>query len=133
MPLVHISLLRGKPAPYVRAIADGVHQALVETFETPLKDRFQIIQQLAPEELIFDADYLQVQRTSDIVVIHIVAARTRSTATKQAFYQAVATNLARNPGLRPQDVQLILSPNEREDWSFGNGVASYVPIVTPAA
>lgn len=133
MPLVHISLLRGKPAPYVRAIADGVHQALVETFETPLKDRFQIIQQLAPEELIFDADYLEVQRTSDIVVIHIVAARTRSTATKQAFYQAVATNLARNPGLRPQDVQVILSPNEREDWSFGNGVASYVPVVTPAA
>ena len=132
MPLVHISLLRGKPAPYVRAIADGVHQALVETFETPLKDRFQIIQQLAPEELIFDADYLEVQRTSDIVVIHIVAARTRSTATKQAFYQAVATNLARNPGLRPQDVQVILSPNEREDWSFGNGVASYVPVVTPA-
>lgn len=131
MPLVHISLLRGKPAAYIRAIADGVHQALVETFETPLKDRFQVIQQLAPDELIFDADYLDVHRTTDIVLIHIVAARTRSTATKQAFYQAVARNLAQSPGLRPQDVQLILSPNEREDWSFGNGVASYVPVANP--
>jgi phenylpyruvate tautomerase PptA (4-oxalocrotonate tautomerase family) len=127
MPLVQISLLQGKSAPYVRAIADGVHQALVETFETPLHDRFQVIQQLAPEALLFDADYLEVHRTNDIVVIHIVASRTRSTATKQAFYRAVVENLARNPGLRPQDVQIILSPNEREDWSFGNGVASYVP------
>lgn len=132
MPLVAISLLRGKSTPYVRAIADGVHQALGDTFDTPLHDRFQLIQQLAPEELIFDADYLDVHRTNDLVVIHIVASKTRSTATKQAFYQAVATNLARNPGLRPQDVQIILSPNEREDWSFGNGVASYVPATTPA-
>jgi hypothetical protein len=28
--------------------------------------------------------------------------------------------------LRPEDVQVILSPNTREDWSFGNGLASYV-------
>jgi phenylpyruvate tautomerase PptA (4-oxalocrotonate tautomerase family) len=133
MPLVQISLLRGKPAPYIRAIADGVHQALVATFDTPLHDRFQIIHQLAPEDLIFDADYLDVHRTSDLVVIHIVASKTRSTAQKQAFYQAVAANLARDPGLRPQDVQIILSPNEREDWSFGNGVASYVPATPPPA
>lgn len=82
MPFVQISLLRGKPAPYIRVIADSVHKALVETFETPLKDRFQVIHQLAPEESIFDADYLDVHRTHDIVLIHIVAAKTRDTATK---------------------------------------------------
>jgi hypothetical protein len=26
-------------------------------------------------------------------------------------------------------VQVILSPNTREDWSFGNGLASYVKDV----
>lgn len=133
MPLVNIFLLKGKTAAYVRAIADGVHEALVETFETPLKDRFQVIRLLEPEELIFDTDYLDVHRTADVVFIHIVASRTRSTATKQAFYKAVADNLARDPGLSPQDVQIILSPNEREDWSFGNGIASYVPITKPGA
>lgn len=66
MPLVQISLLRGKPAPYLRAIAYGVHQALVATFETPLKDRFQTIQQLDPEELILDADSLPTQPVFEV-------------------------------------------------------------------
>lgn len=31
MPLVRIALRQGKPAPYRRAIAAGIHQAMVET------------------------------------------------------------------------------------------------------
>ncbi|RZK23270.1 MAG: tautomerase family protein [Hymenobacter sp.] len=112
MPFVQLSLLRGKPAPAIRVIADGVHQTLVEAFETLPKDRFQVIHQLAPDELRFDADYLDGHRTPDLVLLHLVAARTRSTTTKQAFYQAVVNRLAYDPGLRPQAVQLILSPNE---------------------
>jgi phenylpyruvate tautomerase PptA (4-oxalocrotonate tautomerase family) len=133
MPLVHISLLKGKPPAYVRAIADGVHQALVEAFETPADDHFQIVQQLEPEALIFSPDYLDIERTRDIVVVQIVASETRTTATKQNFYKVLASNLARNPGVRIQDVQVILSPNEREDWSFGNGVASYAAKALPDA
>jgi hypothetical protein len=34
--------------------------------------------------------------------------------------------LVASPGLRPEDVQVILSPNDKDDWSFGNGLASYV-------
>lgn len=128
MPLVQITLLKGKSTAYVRAVADGIHQALVETFETPSKDRFQVIHQMAQEDFIVDSDYLNVHRTDDAIVILITASKTRSTATKQAFYKAVTDNLSRNPGVRPQDVQIILSPNEREDWSFGNGIASYVPV-----
>ena len=29
-------------------------------------------------------------------------------------------------GLRREDVQIILTPNQRDEWSFGNGVAQYV-------
>ena len=127
MPLIRISLLKGKPASYVRAIADGVHSALVATFDVPEEDRFQIVEQLEPDALIFSDKYLDVHRTPDIVILHIVASQTRSAETKQSFYKAVADNLAADPGVRREDVQIILSPNLREDWSFGNGVASYVP------
>ena len=34
--------------------------------------------------------------------------------------------LAEKPGIRPEDVQIILSLNDRDDWSFGNGLASYL-------
>ena len=127
MPLVRISLLKGKPVNHVRAIADSVHSALVEAFGVPQKDRFQLIHQHDPEELLYDAEYLDVRRTDDIVVINVVVSSTRSTAAKQLLYKTIAANLAKSPGLRPQDVLIVLSPNQREDWSFGNGIASYVP------
>lgn len=129
MPLVTISLLKGKTSAYVRAIANGVHEALVETFDVPVDDRFQLIQQYEREEFIYNAGYLGIQRTDDVVFLHIVASATRTTAAKQALYGAVARNLARDPGLRPEDVVVVLSPNGREDWSFGKGLASYVEDV----
>ena len=126
MPLVQISLRRGKPRSWIRTIADGVHQALVEAYETPADDRFQQIRQYEAEDLIYDANYLGIHRSDDVVFIHIVASRGRDLATKKAFYKRVTELLAEKPGLRPEDVQIILSLNEREDWSFGNGMASYV-------
>jgi phenylpyruvate tautomerase PptA (4-oxalocrotonate tautomerase family) len=126
MPLVHISLIKGKSPGHVRAIADGVHRALHEAYAAPADDRFQLVHQYAPEDLIYDPDYLAVHRSDDIVIVHIVAGNWRDTPTKQAFYRRVVELLAENPGLRRADVQIVLSPNGRDDWSFGDGVASYV-------
>ena len=35
MPLTRISLRRGKPAAYRKAILDGLYQAMRETFDVP--------------------------------------------------------------------------------------------------
>ncbi|HVJ51487.1 MAG TPA: tautomerase family protein [Aliidongia sp.] len=126
MPLIRISLLKGKPPAHIRAISDGVHRALVEAYDVPADDRFQLIHQHEPEEFVYDADYLGIHRTDDVVFIHVVAGKWRDTATKQAFYRAAVERLAEDPGLRREDVQIIISSNERDDWSLGNGVASYV-------
>jgi len=89
-------------------------------------DRFQLVQQHERTDFHYDPDFLGVHRTDEVVFIHIVASRTRDTATKQVFYRAVVDNLSADPGLRPEDVFIVISPNDREDWSFGNGLASYV-------
>ena len=126
MPLVRISLLKGKSPEYLRAVTDGVHAALAETYAVPPDDRFQLIDQHDPEDFIFDAGYLGIHRSSDVVFIHLVAGNWRDAAQKQALYQAIADRLAISPGLRREDVQIVLSSNQRDEWSFGNGVASYV-------
>lgn len=127
MPLVRISLLKGRPPAELRAIADGVHAALVKTYSVPQDDRFQIIEQRDPGEIIYSTSYLGIERTEQLVIVHIVAGDWRTTATKQSLYAAIADMLAADPGLRREDVQVILSGNGRADWSFGNGLASYVP------
>lgn len=127
MPFVRLSLLQGKPPAYLKTLADTVHAALVDTFEVPHNDRFQVIHQHAPGELLFDPGYLGVERSDDLVIIHITAGRPRSTTTKQAFYRHLVQRLADAPGLRPQDVMVIIAMNGADDWSFGGGVAQMVP------
>jgi len=126
MPLVRISLLKGKSNDHIRAIADSVHQALTETFEVPANDRFQFIDQYEPDHFIYAPDYLGIHRSPDVVFINILASNWRNTAAKQQLYGRIAELLSANAGLRPEDVQISLTPNQREDWSFGNGLASYV-------
>jgi phenylpyruvate tautomerase PptA (4-oxalocrotonate tautomerase family) len=126
MPLVRISLIKGKPPKYIRAVADGVHRALHEAYAAPIDDRFQLIEQRDAGELIYDPDYLGIHRTDDIIIIHVFAGNWRDNSVKQAFYKRVVELLANDPGVSPQDVQIVISSNDRADWSLGNGIASYM-------
>ena len=126
MPLVQINLIKGKSPEYVRAVADGVHKALVEAFNVPADDRFQLIHQYEESSFIFDANYFGIHRTNDLVIIQISAGNWRDIPTKEKLYTAIVNNLSEAPGLRKEDVMISLIPVGREDWSFGNGLASYV-------
>ena len=125
MPLVRISLREGKPAAYRRAIADGVHRAMVETINVPVLDRFQVITEHAPESLIYDPAYLDISRTDDVVFVQITLNAGRSTDQKRALFARVTESLEESPGVRPQDVLISLVEVSRENWSFGNGKAQY--------
>ncbi len=127
MPLVRITLFKGRSDAALRAIADGVHDALVEAYAVPLDDRFQIIEQLDPGQIIYSPTYLGINRTDGLVIVQIVAGHWRDTAAKQAMYRILVDNLAADPGVRREDVQVIITSNDKADWSFGNGIASYVP------
>jgi phenylpyruvate tautomerase PptA (4-oxalocrotonate tautomerase family) len=125
MPLVRISLRQGKSPQYRRAVADEVHAALVEVASVPLLDRFQLLTEHAPADLIYDPNYLDVKRSDDIVMIQITLNQ-RPQQVKLAIYKAIAGRLAKNPGVSPENVLVSLLGVTPEDWSFGNGKAQYV-------
>jgi phenylpyruvate tautomerase PptA (4-oxalocrotonate tautomerase family) len=125
MPLVRIAFREGKSPQYRQAVANEVHLALVEAASVPELDRFQILTEHAPGDLIYDPSYLDIKRTDDIVMIQITLNQ-RTQPVKVALYKAIAARLAKNPGMRPEDVLISLVPVSPEDWSFGNGKAQYV-------
>ena len=127
MPLVRITLARGKDARTRRAIADGVHEALVATAGVPADDRFQVVEEVEPENLIFDPTYLGLRREGPVVFVKITLNAGRSVAVKQALYARVADELAARAGLRRDDVLVSLIEVARENWSFGGGLMSYPP------
>jgi 4-oxalocrotonate tautomerase len=125
MPLVRISLREGKSEQYRKAVADGVHRAMVEGAAVPEQDRFQIITEHPPSGLIYDPTYLGIQRTNDIVMVQITLSTGRKLAQKRQLFKRMAEILAENPGLRPQDLMINLVEVAWENWSFGNGEAQY--------
>ena len=131
MPLVRISLQRGKPLAYRRAVADGVHSALVEGIGVPLKDRFQIISEHDAENLIYDREYFGVARSDDVIFIQVSLRRGRPESVKQDFYRRAVANLKANPGVRPEDVAIVLTENGDADWSFGKGEAQLLGADAP--
>jgi 4-oxalocrotonate tautomerase len=126
MPLVRISLREGKSEQYRKALADGVHQALVQAMDAPQQDRFQIITQHSPNDLIYDSKYLGVERSDNIVMVQITLSAGRKPPQKRKLYRRMAEILEKNPGLRPQDLMINLVEVAWENWSFGNGEAQYM-------
>jgi phenylpyruvate tautomerase PptA (4-oxalocrotonate tautomerase family) len=125
MPLVRISLRQGKSEEYKRALADGVHRAIVEGAEVPPADRFQIITEHPAGALIYDPTYLGVERSDDIVMVQITLSTGRKLAQKRRLMKRMAQILAEDPGLRPQDLMINLMEVAWENWSFGDGAAQY--------
>jgi phenylpyruvate tautomerase PptA (4-oxalocrotonate tautomerase family) len=125
MPLVRISLREGKSQEYRRALADGVHQAMVEAIDAPPQDRFQIVTEHSATDLIYDPAYLGIERSDDIVMVQISLSFGRKPAQKRKLYQRIVEILGKNPGVRPQDVVINLVETAWENWSFGNGDAQY--------
>jgi 4-oxalocrotonate tautomerase len=125
MPLVRISLRRGKPAAYRKAILDGIYDAMRSAFDVPEEDRFMIISEHDEADFSYSADYLGIARSDNLVLIQITANNTRTRDKKKALYRAIADNLSKNPGVRPQDVFINLVEVLPENWSFGNGLAQY--------
>jgi phenylpyruvate tautomerase PptA (4-oxalocrotonate tautomerase family) len=125
MPLVRISLLQGKPADYRAAIGEAVHRAMVETINCPPLDRFQVITEHPRGDIAYDPTYLDIARTDDVVFIQITLNAGRSIEMKRALYKRIAELLGDNPGIRQQNVLINLVDVQKENWSFGNGLASY--------
>jgi 4-oxalocrotonate tautomerase len=125
MPLVRISLREGKSEQYRRALADGVHQAMVEAIDAPPQDRFQVITEHSASDLIYDPSYLGIERSENIVIVQITLSVGRKPPQKRKLFQRMAAILEKNPGLRPQDLMINLVETAWENWSFGNGEAQY--------
>ena len=125
MPLVRIDLRQGKPPEYRAKIGDMVYRAMRETINMPQHDRFQVITDHPAEGLVYDPSYLGIDRTDDIVFIQITLNAGRTLDQKKALYAKIAELLAIEPGIRPEDVLINLVECVKENWSFGNGIASY--------
>jgi 4-oxalocrotonate tautomerase len=125
MPLVRIDLRHGTSPAYRKSIADGVHAAMIEALAIPPDDRFQVISERDTDSLVYDSQYLGIQRSDKVVFIQITMSGGRKPGQKRALFKRITELLAKSPGVRPEDVFINLAEVAWENWSFGLGEAQY--------
>ena len=123
-----IYVRNNRTAQELRAIGDGVHEALVAQANVPADDRFQILNRLDPNQsvaqIVAHPSYGGVSRSDDIVIIEITLNAGRSVEIKKKLYADIAARLE-SAGVRPDDVLVSLIEVTKENWSFGGGRATY--------
>jgi 4-oxalocrotonate tautomerase len=125
MPFVNIYLRRGKSQEYLREVANAIHESLVAEANVPQDDRFQVIHQLEPHEMLAHPSYGGVSRSENLVIVQITLNAGRTLEVKKALYADMARRLGRAADVRPDDVLISLVEVVKENWSFGNGIATY--------
>lgn len=130
MPLVRISL-NSTTADVRRRIGEAVHQAMVDTINIPIGDRFQIITSHEPGELIFDPTFYGIDRTEGFIAIQITLAAGRSDDVKKMLYARIAELLGEAANVRPGDIFVSLLEVGAADISLGNGKAQFLEALPP--
>jgi len=124
MPLVKIYVRNNRTAQELRAIGEGVHDALVAQANVPADDRFQILNRVGRDEIVAHPSYGGVTRSEGIVIVEITLNAGRTVEVKKALYADIAVRLE-SVGVRPDDVLISLIEVTKENWSFGGGRATY--------
>jgi 4-oxalocrotonate tautomerase len=127
MPLTRISLRRGKPAAYRKAICDGLYRAMRETLNVPEGDRFILVSEHDAVDFDYGSSWPGIARSDDLIFIQMTVNETRTLAQKKALYGRLVELLAENPGLRREDIFINLLQVPLENWSVGLGEAQFAP------
>ena len=124
MPLVRISTMK-QTNEFKKALSNIVYKTMVQTMNVPEHDNFQVISEHDETSLVYDQEYLGIERSSGIIIIQITLNEGRTLETKQAFFRQLASRLHDELAVRKEDIFINLVEEKKENWSFGNGIAQY--------
>lgn len=122
MPLIQIHLIEGKSPEYIEAVRDGIHSALMTSWNIPEHDRFQLVTEYKKDHFHIDKTVFGVKRSDDVIVIYITS-RPRTEDQKKMLYKELVKELDKRANVRSEDIFVTIVTVGLEDWSFANGIA----------
>lgn len=125
MPLLRFDLIEGRSDAEMTTLLDAAHEAMLEAFKVPPRDRYQIVHEHKPSRMIVEDTGLGLPRTDKVVMLQMTS-RPRSREMKEAFYRLLCEKLEARCGIASTDVMVNIVVNSDEDWSFGRGRAQFL-------
>jgi phenylpyruvate tautomerase PptA (4-oxalocrotonate tautomerase family) len=125
MPLLRIDLYKGRTDAEKKVLLDALHRAMLAAFKVPERDRYQIVHEHSPTDMIMEDTGLDIPRTENFVMVQVTT-RPRTQEQKEQFYRLTVEELQKSCGIAPTDVMINMVTCTDEDWSFGLGRAQFL-------
>ncbi len=125
MPMIHFDVYKGRTSKEIAHLLKVAHEVFVEVLEIPEGDRYQIVTQHEPYEMIIQDTGLGFSRSEQVVVISVFS-KERTEGQKKRLYRQLTDALQEKCGISPQDVMISFFINHEADWSFGFGRAQFL-------
>ncbi|WP_458120671.1 tautomerase family protein [Paenibacillus sp. Z6-24] len=124
MPFIRVGYMEQQyDDAQLQRMSQVMMEALVDHFDVPPDDCFQVFHAHGKGEFYYSPDYLNVSRSDGLVFIHITCKSGRTVRQKTGLYRQIADRLGTAVPMRPEDVFIVITETEFADWSFGNGIA----------
>ncbi len=118
MPLVKISMIKGRTHDEKRAVMDTIHTALVKSFKIPEYERNIRIEEYKEEDYV-----LPPGRSEKYILVEITAFAGRSTDAKRLLYKNIVDNL-KMLGIDAMDVFIVIYEEPLENWGIRGGISA---------
>lgn len=125
MPLLKFDIIKGRTPEQVTQLLDATHEIIVKILNVPDGDRYQVVTQHEPYELILKDTGLGFKRSEQCVLLTIIT-KERPENFKEKLYDALSEHLQNTCRLAPEDLMISIVNNTDSDWSFGFGRAQFL-------
>ena len=122
MPLITINITEGMTDFAIDQLQDTIHTCFVKAWNIPENGGFYIINERAKSRMRISRTMWGINRSENPPLLLQITSSPRSKESKVELFRLLAEELEKQ-GIQKEDLFISISPTQREDWSFGNGVA----------
>lgn len=115
MPLIYVTMQKGRSAQHRDAIRSSIQTAMIEQFGIPADDYSQVMIQVDPEDMKFDPNFFGIARSPDTVFIDM-RYNERAPEPKIRLCEAIADKLVISPGLDRADIMIVVKEVAPANW-----------------
>jgi phenylpyruvate tautomerase PptA (4-oxalocrotonate tautomerase family) len=128
MPFVHLYYpddFSNKQEEF-KLVSNIIHGALIDHFNIPENDYFQLFSPYPSSQFFYDPSYLlkgEDKRTDKMIHVSITCGPGRSLNQKKNLYHSISKAVSDYLNIPAANIFIILNETPAENWSFGQGIA----------
>ncbi|MDP1456468.1 MULTISPECIES: tautomerase family protein [Bacillus cereus group] len=115
----------------LKKIGECIHLSLIEHFNIPKDDYFQLFLSYSQNHFLYNPYYLLEggeKRTENMIYVSITCGPERTIKQKSDLYQSISSKISECSSIKSADIFITLNETSAENWSFGQGLAQLVKV-----